>query len=83
MEEPKCDICDASLVGKESYDLVISVTTYDDEGDPVKTLQELSNEDVSADYFVIGVECCGDKAVKLWRQLTAGVNAYKALQPTL
>lgn len=65
----KCERCGQPLNGKESYDLWILVTTYDEDGETVKTNMDVGTEDVKQDYISIGIDCCGERAIKEWNEM--------------
>ena len=66
-----CERCHEPLNGKESYDLWILVTKYDEYGECAKTSMSVGEEDTDRDYISIGIECCGHLAMKEWNEMVA------------
>ena len=75
--ECTCCRCGAPLAGKLSYDLWVSITRYDDAGEPVKTLMEPDVGDITDDYFIIGMECCGHLVAPLWNDMIQRVGGTR------
>ena len=64
-----CAICQEPLANKESYDVWILVTRYDENGECAKTSMEPSDENVTTDYESYGIECCGERVIKAWNEM--------------
>ncbi len=71
----KCERCGQPLNDKESYDMWLLVTRYDENGDCEKTSMDPNDEDIDRDYISIGIDCCGPLVVKEWNKLVAQVTA--------
>ena len=61
-----CDICNSAIHG-ESVDLMITTTTYDEAGEPAKTM-ESAPPGIEEDYVVVCRECELD-AVAAWNEM--------------
>ncbi len=66
----KCDRCGQPLANKASYDLWLMVTTYDETGDYLYTMQDPGDDAVKRDYVSIGIDCCGSAVTKEWDTMT-------------
>ncbi len=69
MEQPVCRVCNVSLIGKESYDMWVFITRYNDEGEGEKTMLEPDHNKIPDDYIQVGVECCGSHVAAVWTTL--------------
>ena len=65
----KCDRCGQPLANKASYDLWLMVTTYDETGDYLKTMQDPGDDVTDRDYTSIGIDCCGTEVAKAWNDM--------------
>ena len=74
MEQPRCEMCHKSLVGKESYDLWLLVTIYDEEGECRKTCEQPDMSKVDDDYYIVGIDCCGPIMVDVWNAMIRTLN---------
>jgi hypothetical protein len=62
----KCDICNQEIRG-ESVDLMITTTTYDETGEPAKTM-ESAPQGIEEDY-VVACKQCEQDAVAAWNEM--------------
>jgi hypothetical protein len=67
MEQQKCDIC-SKPIHAESLDLMISVTTYEENGDVVDTMIELGPTEVPEQYIVV-CEGCQPGVIAAWNEM--------------
>jgi len=74
MEHPKCMVCQEDLTNQSSYDLMCSLTRYDDEGEPCKSMIEPDHTVIPNDYIVIGLNCCGHLVPKTWNRLLVSME---------
>ncbi len=74
-EQVKCELCGTSLKGAKSIDIWVLTTRYDKDGDVIKT-SEPAPDEISPDYLVIGLDCCGHKLTGYWDQFLHGLG-YK------
>ena len=66
-----CMVCGRDLKDTNSIDLWALVSIYDEDGEPVKTGEQIDWPD---DYLVIGEDCCGHIARSLWTELVQRVK---------
>lgn len=66
--EPRCEVCGTELRGSTSYDMWVFQTSYDEDGEPTKTMIDVGGE-VTRDYVSVGAVCCGEKVRKEWNNL--------------
>ena len=72
----QCDLCKKDLINRSSYDLYLSITTYDEEGEPVKTGSEPGiDHGFARDYMVIcDRRGCRSVVKTLWNRLVNTVT---------
>ena len=63
VEKVVCEVCGQEVKCAHTYDLWMLGTTYDSDGDPIKTGLEV---DTPNDYFIVGSECCGKYVKERW-----------------
>ena len=61
MERQTCDTCSKD-VGTESYDFLVSITTYGDDGDVCESLHEVTGDT----YLVVCPKCYQRYVKKHW-----------------
>jgi len=54
-----CELCNKEVTDGVTYDIMLSETYYDSNGEPVKTMVEPDSNKVGCSYYVIGKTCCG------------------------
>ncbi len=64
-----CAICGQPLSNKESYDVWLLVTSFDEDGDMIKTSMEPDDKNLTTDYESYGIECCGQRVVAAWNEM--------------
>ncbi len=70
-----CDVCKNSLSGRCSYDFYLSMTSYDGDGEPLKTGWEPGEDFTDRDYVTIcDREGCQGVAKTLWSRMTSMFN---------
>ncbi len=68
-----CDICKETIKDL-SIDITIGMTTFDENGDPVKTMQSATSElKCDQDYVTVCINCT-DKVKNLWYKFLDGLE---------
>ena len=68
-----CDLCREDVEG-DTLDLAITHQTYEADGEPRKTYEPGTTDNIGCDYYVIGVDCCGKHVSKVWNRLLELMN---------
>ncbi len=76
----RCDIC-GEPVRYGSLDLIACTTVYDDNGEPIKTMEPPPEAIAEHNDYLVTCGDCQDFVVFTWNQMVHGLKNFMNIQP--